>query len=74
MTAKIYRELCRCGHEKTSHDILPGTELLLGKERALIQGAGRCLSCDCPRWSFRCFLDRDGQPTAIENAEVLREL
>jgi hypothetical protein len=76
MTAKIYREMCRCSHEKTSHDILPETEVLLGRERALIQGAGRCLveGCDCERWTFKTFLDRDGQPTTIENAEVLREL
>jgi hypothetical protein len=48
--------------------------MLLGKERALLQGAGRCLECDCPRWSFRCFLDKEGRPAVIEDAEILKEL
>jgi hypothetical protein len=74
IVAKIFREMCRCGHEKTEHDFLSGTETLLGKERALVQGAGRCLECDCERWTFKCFLDQNGQPTNIKDAEVLREL
>jgi hypothetical protein len=67
--------MCRCGHEKTAHGILPGCEMLLGKERALVQGAGRCLQCACVRWSFWCWLDKGGRPTDnVRDAEVLRVL
>jgi hypothetical protein len=72
--AKIHREMCLCGHEKTRHDFLPGTEHFTGVDRLFAQGAGRCLECDCGRWTFKYSLVKDGQPTDFKNAEVLHEI
>jgi hypothetical protein len=51
-----YREMCSCGHEKSQHAGLTG----FGEWS---RGAGACKVCECGRFCWVTFLDKDGKPT-----------